>query len=227
MKTWRTYLNLGLYKQPREFVIQDVEIPLEKCEQFLEFFHQKIGINHFSCPHEHSNSLDVCVFELQVRVFPSFTLTLSYNFWLRNNCSLFTLMNCRGICMHLRAVRHWSLPFWSCMCALVCVCVCWLCVICECDVCFVSWLCIWFEWLCIWFELVMYLVWVDYVFGLSWYCFLTLINIGIKPVWMCPVRSYDRDHSKYVLYECKPNQIYINFGYCHHFGVSVYTILYV
>jgi len=51
MWIWRTYLGMGLYTQPREFVIQDVEIPIENCEQFLEFFHRDIGIKPvWMCP---------------------------------------------------------------------------------------------------------------------------------------------------------------------------------
>ncbi|WP_447599956.1 FAD-binding oxidoreductase [Nitrospira sp. Nam80] len=37
-------------------------------------------------------------------------------------------------------------------------------------------------------------------------------NIGIRPVWVCPVRAYDPSVS-YSLYSMNPKQLYVNFGF--------------
>ncbi len=37
-------------------------------------------------------------------------------------------------------------------------------------------------------------------------------NIGIKPIWVCPVKKYDKN-VKYNLYLTDPNKLYINFGF--------------
>jgi FAD/FMN-containing dehydrogenase len=37
-------------------------------------------------------------------------------------------------------------------------------------------------------------------------------NIGIKPVWVCPVRAYDPSVS-YSLYSMNAKQLYVNFGF--------------
>ena len=37
-------------------------------------------------------------------------------------------------------------------------------------------------------------------------------KIGIKPVWVCPVRAYDASVS-YSLYAMDPDKLYVNFGF--------------
>jgi FAD/FMN-containing dehydrogenase len=37
-------------------------------------------------------------------------------------------------------------------------------------------------------------------------------NIGISPVWTCPVKTYN-PHDKFSLYPMDPDNLYINFGF--------------
>lgn len=79
MSVWRWYLNAGLYKQPREFVIQDVEIPLDNCENWLRFFHREIGIKPvWMCP-VRSYDRNQSKFPLY-KVIPG-QLMINFGFW--------------------------------------------------------------------------------------------------------------------------------------------------
>jgi len=52
MRIWRASHKVGVHnKKTKEFVIQDVEIPLHNCVEFLKFFHKTIGIEPvWMCP---------------------------------------------------------------------------------------------------------------------------------------------------------------------------------
>lgn len=55
---YRIFALMDKIKGPTEAVVQDIEIPIEHCVQFLDFFHKKIGIKPiWICPvsaHDHS-----------------------------------------------------------------------------------------------------------------------------------------------------------------------------
>jgi len=51
MAVWRWYVQLGFHNENMEFVIQDVEIPVDRCSEFIDFFYDKINIRPFwMCP---------------------------------------------------------------------------------------------------------------------------------------------------------------------------------
>jgi len=76
MKIWRSYHKLGLHdKRKKEFVIQDVEIPLNNCVKFLDWFHKNIGIEPvWICPVKPTGT--------KYPIYPmQNTLYINFGFW--------------------------------------------------------------------------------------------------------------------------------------------------